>query len=197
MSMTIFSTPVIKPTLRFFSRIGLRATRWKIVSDALPDTPKGIIVAAPHTSNWDFLVMMAIALKLNIDLHWIGKHSLFKGILGPISRWLGGIAVDRRARKNTVQQVADRFAEVDSLYIVIAPEGTRSSVDNWKSGFYHMAHQAGVPLILAHLDGEKKEAGIRYEAFHPSGDYEADIKLIREFYKPFVGIKKKRNSNIE
>jgi 1-acyl-sn-glycerol-3-phosphate acyltransferase len=197
MSRTIFTTPLVKPILRTISRIGLRLTGWKIVSNTIPDAQKGIIIAVPHTSNWDFFVMMAIALKLDIDLHWIGKHSLFKGILGPIARWLGGISVDRRASKNTVQQVADRFIEAESLFIVIAPEGTRSSVTQWKSGFYHMAHQGGVPLILAHLDGQKKEAGIRSEVFNPTGNYEDDIQVIREFYKPFVGIKKKRHSTIE
>lgn len=195
--MTIFTTPVIRTLFRWLFQIGLFISGWRVEDKPLPDTRKGVIVAVPHTSNWDFPVMMAIAFKLSYDLHWIGKASLFKGPLGPLARWLGGIPVDRNARRNLVEQVATRFKTSQELFIVIAPEGTRGQVGQWRSGFYHMAHQGGVPLILAHIDGPSKVAGVRSEAFYTTGDYDSDIKEIRRFYKRFVGIKAKRHSEIE
>lgn len=195
--MTIFSTPIIRPILSFIAQFFLWLRGWKIEQDNIPPTPKAMLIAVPHTSNWDFMIMMAMALKFKIAIHWIGKDSLFKGVMGPIARWMGGIPVVRSERRNMVQQVADQFKSHDSLYIVIAPEGTRSSVGAWKSGFYHMANEGGVPVLLGYLDGQKKIAGIREEPFYPTGNYDEDIQLIRQFYKPFVGIKKKRHSEIE
>ena len=195
--MTIFTTPIVRTLFSSIFKLGFFIMGWKIEDKPVPDTRKGVIVAVPHTSNWDFPVMLAMAFKLNYDLHWIGKASLFKGPLGPVARWFGGIPVDRNTSRNLVEQVATRFKVSQDLFIVIAPEGTRGSVEQWRSGFYHMAHQAGVPLILAHIDGPSKTAGVRSEAFYTTGDYDKDIVEIRRFYRPYVGIKAKRHSSIE
>jgi len=186
--MTIFSTPILTALLRLLFRIGMKLTGWKIDNTERPKSNKAIIVAAPHTSNWDFMIMLALALELRYELHWIGKASLFKGPMGPFARWFGGIPVDRSKRTNMVEQIAENFKEREELFIVIAPEGTRSKVTQWKSGFYHMANLGDADIILAYLNGPNKRCGVRKEAFKPTGDYEQDIIEIQAFYQQHKGI---------
>ena len=153
----------------------------------LDNTKPCVIIVGPHTSNWDFPTMMIAAFVLGLDPHWVGKHTLFpKGILGALMRWLGGIGIDRRKAHNTVDQMIAQYAAREELMVLIAPEGTRSKVEHWKAGFYHIAVGAGVPIYLGFLDIKTRTTGIG-EAFYPTGDYEKDIVAIKAFYKDKVG----------
>ena len=121
----------------------------------------------------------------------MGKHTLFpKGPLGAIMRWFGGIAIDRRKRHNTVEQMAEEYRRRDELLVVITPEGTRSEVDRWKGGFYHIACAANVPIVLGFVDAKTKTTGLG-PTFYPTGDYEADLKEIMAFYENMQGLKKR------
>lgn len=165
---------------RWLGRFYLWLVGWKM-EGAKPPYKKYLILAAPHTSNWDVPLMLSMSYIYGIRVSWIGKHSLFKGPLGPFMRWIGGVPVDRRARHNAVQQMVDEFARRDELCILITPEGTRSRAEYWKSGFYYIAKEAGVPIVLGLLDFRRKVGGL-YEAFVPTGDLKADMDRIRAFY---------------
>lgn len=158
---------------------------WKLRGQK-PPYKKYLILAAPHTSNWDVPAMLSMSYVYGIRVSWIGKHSLFRGPLGPLMRWLGGVPVDRRSRNNAVQQMVDEFARRDTLALMITPEGTRSRAEFWKSGFYHIAREANVPIVLGLLDFKKKVGGL-FEAIETSGDMAADMDRIRAFYKGASG----------
>src|SRR5215211_7480307 len=158
---------------------------WHTVG-ALPDNPKGVLVVAPHTSNWDFLVLLLIAVALGIKTTWMGKHTLFRPPFGWLMRRLGGLPIDRTARHNVVDQAIQSFRDRDRLILAVLPEGTRKRTAYWKSGFYHIANGARVPLILGFADYKRKVGGIG-PAFMPSGDIEADMAVVRDFYTGMVG----------
>jgi 1-acyl-sn-glycerol-3-phosphate acyltransferase len=183
---TIFKTPVVSGFFRYFFKICTRLIGWKIVGEK-PADDKCVLIAAPHTSNWDFPTMMVAAFVLGMDVHWMGKHTLFpKGPLGAIMRWFGGIAIDRREARNTVEQMVAQYKKREQLLVLITPEGTRTRVDNWKAGFYHIAVGAGVPIYLGFVDTKTKQAGIM-QAFYPTGDYQQDLPAIMQFYKDKQG----------
>ncbi|WP_269619296.1 lysophospholipid acyltransferase family protein [Zhongshania sp. BJYM1] len=183
---TIFSTPYVSGFFRVVFKLLTRLRGWQVVGEK-PSDKKYVLIAAPHTSNWDFPTMMVAAFVLGLDPHWVGKHTLFpKGIIGVIMRWFGGVGVDRRAAQNTVDQMVAQYATRDEFMVLIAPEGTRSKVENWKAGFYHIAVGAGVPIYLAFLDTKKRQTGVG-KAFYPTGNYEKDILEIKAFYKDKVG----------
>jgi 1-acyl-sn-glycerol-3-phosphate acyltransferase len=158
---------------------------WR-VEGGLPENPKLVLIAAPHTSNWDFPFMMATAYVMRADLSWLGKHTLFEGPFGWFFKAMGGIAVDRRSPQNLVQKVAELFAASDTLVLAVPPEGTRSKVDYWKSGFYRIAVAAQVPIGLAFLDFDRKVCGIG-KLIMPTGDVRADMDQIRAFYAGIRG----------
>jgi 1-acyl-sn-glycerol-3-phosphate acyltransferase len=158
---------------------------WQMRGDK-PPYKKYVILAAPHTSNWDVPVMLSIAYVYGIPVSWMGKHSLFRGPLGWLIRRLGGLRVDRRARHNAVQQMVDEFARREELYLLITPEGTRARAEYWKSGFYHIAREAQVPIVLGQLDFKQRIGGLP-EVFHPTGDLKADMDHIRAFYEGAQG----------
>ena len=185
MARTIFDTPVINGFLCVLSDLCLKLTGWK-KEGQLPDVPKCVVIAAPHTSNWDFVFMLLMAFSFRIKVSWMGKNSLFKGAAGPIMRWLGGIPVDRSKNTGLVQQVVDRFDASSELFVAIPPEGTRGKVKQWKSGFYHVANGAGVPIALAFLDFKRKTGGFG-PLFTPTGNYEEDLKTIQTFYANVTG----------
>ncbi|QQD19625.1 lysophospholipid acyltransferase family protein [Spongiibacter nanhainus] len=188
---TIFRTPGVRHGFRWLFMLTCRLIGWKVVGKA-PAEKKCILIAAPHTSNWDFPTMMVAAFVLGLDIHWMGKHTLFpKGPLGAIMRWFGGIPVDRRAKHNTVEQMVEHFRQRDALLVLITPEGTRSKVERWKEGFYHIARGAEVPIYLGFVDASKKETGLG-PAFYPSGDVERDIAEIRRFYEGKTGFREHR-----
>lgn len=159
MARSLLTTPIIQPIFRAIALAGAKLSGWKM-ADPPPKFKKAIFAGGPHTSNWDFLVMLMGILIWRLDMRWIGKHTLFKGPAGPIMRWLGGISIDRGSTVNFVDQMVQRFDESDELLLIIAPEGTRKPVERWRSGFYHMAKGADVPIVLISLDYEKKEIGI-------------------------------------
>jgi len=151
-----------------------------------PPYKKYLILAAPHTSNWDVPLMLAMSYVYGIRLAWIGKHSLFRGPWGLLMRQVGGIPVDRRARHNAVQQMIAEFDSREELCLAITPEGTRGRADYWKSGFYYISLGAGVPIVLGLLDYEKKIGGL-FDVVYATGDLMADMDKIRDFYRNATG----------
>jgi len=166
--------------LRAVGRLYLRLFGWR-VEGSFPDVAKAVVIAAPHTSNWDMPLMLAIAYVLGIRPAWLGKRELFRGPFGSMMRWLGGLPVDRAVRQNLVQQVVEGFAAADRLHLVVPPSGTRSGATGWKSGFYHIARGARVPIVCAFLDYRRKVGGIG-PVLTPSGNVAADMVPIRAFY---------------
>lgn len=154
---------------------------WKpVVEFELP--PKCVLIAAPHTSNWDAFHLVTLANSIDIEINWITKDTLFKPPLGWLVRWLGAIPVNRRERTNMVDQMAEKFDELDRLILVVPAEGTRSRADYWKSGFYHIAQKANVPIVLGFLDYGKKTGGFG-PIIQPGGVLSEDMDTIRDFYK--------------
>jgi 1-acyl-sn-glycerol-3-phosphate acyltransferase len=164
------------------ARRWLRARGWRCIGSP-PDVPKYVIVAAPHTSNWDFAYMYAYAKITDTTIEWLGKHTLFEGQLGKIPKALGGVPVDRTSKHNLVDQIVQHFEERDRLALVVPPEGTRSRSEYWKSGFYHIARGADVPIALGIVDFGRREVGFG-PSFRLTGDVKADMDRIRAFYAP-------------
>jgi 1-acyl-sn-glycerol-3-phosphate acyltransferase len=185
MQRTIFNTPVINTLMRWISRLILGALGWRIEGRP-PTMSKYVLIAAPHTSNWDFPLTLMVCFSLEIKVYWMGKASLFPPILGCFPRWLGGIAVDRSRQGNLVQSTVDAFNQSAELIVIVPPEGTRAKVTQWKTGFYHIAQGAGVPIALGFMDYAKKLAGIE-TLFHPSGDIGIDLPKIQAFYSGISG----------
>lgn len=189
MHHTIFETPVVNSVMRALSRAGLKALGWRtegMTPDEIAAYPKYVLIAAPHTSNWDFPITLMVCFALRLKVYWMAKASLFAWPIGWLARWLGGIAIDRSASNNTVQNTVAAFAARERLAVIVAPEGTRGKVTHWKTGFYHMAHGAGVPIALAYLDFKHKAGGIG-RMFHTTGDIGADMAEIQQFYSGITG----------
>ena len=185
MQMTIFNTPVIRTLSHWLARFLLKVSGWKI-SGELPVEKKYVMIAAPHSSNWDFYYGLLMNLHFKNEVYWMGKKEIFKKPFGGIMRWFGGIAVDRSKSNNLVQSVVEEFKKKESLVVVVPPEGSRSKVDSWKSGFYFIASGAEVPILLGFLDYEKKVAG-----YGPllvlTNDKNNDMNKIKDFYKDIKG----------
>lgn len=161
-------------------RFGLWLLGWAAAPE-VPKERKYVIIAAPHTSNWDFPVMLFISFVLGLRVYWMGKHTLFSWPQGMLFRRLGGVSVDRRSHHNLVDQVAAEIAKRDDMILLVPPEGTRKKTEFWKSGFYYIARTAGVPIVLGYLDFGRKVGGLG-EVFWPTGDPDADIAHIAKFY---------------
>jgi len=159
--------------------------RWRTAGD-FPGHAKAVVLAAPHTSNWDGVWMIAVGGKYRVRLRWMGKASLGKGPLGWLARWAGLVPVDRSGGKDLVRAIADAFAAEPQLLLAVAPEGTRGMAGEWKSGFYHIARMAGVPILFAVMDYSTRTISISGEIW-PSGDYEADLAIIRTHYADAQG----------
>jgi 1-acyl-sn-glycerol-3-phosphate acyltransferase len=172
----------------------LRAFGWKI-EDRVPDVEKAVIVAAPHTSNWDLPFGLAVAWHLGLRLQWVGKHTLFKPPFGWFMRALGGIPVDRRASRGTVEALVTAMNEREKLMLAVAAAGTRRHAARWKTGFYWAAVGAKVPIVLGYLDYATKRGGLG-KAFVPTGDLHRDFQAIREFYAPMRGKHPERQGEI-
>ncbi len=180
---TIFTNRVIAPVCWLISAIGLKLTGWTVVGDLPAKGSKYVLIGAPHTSNWDFIIMLAAIFYKKETTYWMGKDSLFKGPLGVAAKWLGGIPIDRSKNNNTVDQMVGFFNGAQALNVVIPPEGTRGKTDRWKTGFYHIAAQADVPIILGFIDFSKKQTGFG-PVFYPTGNLQEDIDSIKSFYRP-------------
>jgi len=185
MHYTIFDTPVINVLMHWLARSILWLTGWRIVG-GVPAVPKYVLIAAPHTSNWDFPVALMVCFALRLRVYWMGKASLFPPLLGAVMRWLGGIPVNRARSGNLVQATVDAYNSNQRLIVIVPPEGTRSKVTQWKTGFYYIALGAGVPIALGYLDFSRKEAGLS-RMFEPTGDIAADMVEIQAFYAGFTG----------
>ena len=186
MRTTIFSTPILTPILRAISIVILKILRWQTRGGELPHQ-KFVLIGAPHTSNWDFPLMLMVVLKLRLRVFWMGKHTLFPLPFSGFMKWLGGIPINRSASHNVVRETVRQFKENKDLVVLVPPEGTRSKVARWKTGFYHIANMAEVPILMGYVNAEKKEAGFA-DFFYPTGDVEGDLEKIREFYHPIKGL---------
>lgn len=162
-----------------------RLLGWQVLG-AAPADKKLVIIAAPHETNWDLTQMLGIAFYYRIPVKWMGKHTLGQGPFGWLMRWWGLLPVDRNASTNVVDQVVEAFAQTDEMAVVIAPEGTRSDVKAWKTGFYTISKKAGVPVALGFIDYEKKFGGVDGTLI-PTGDYEADMETVSSYYMARVG----------
>ena len=167
-------------------RAGMRLSGWRFEGD-VPDVPRMVLIVAPHTSNWDFLVGLQAKLALRLGCTFIGKHTLFRWPLGVFMRWLGGIPVDRRKTSGFVSEVAAALRAADRMTVVLAPEGTRK-LAHWKSGFYRIATEAGVPILPVGFDYSRRVVFFA-PLFHPTGDYEKDLPVLRAHYRPEMGLR--------
>jgi len=187
MHLTIFDTPGVNALLRAGSRVFLKIAGWRIEGALPPGVHKCVLIAAPHTSNWDLPYTLMTAFVLRLHPYWMGKASIFKPPFGPLMRWLGGIAVDRAQSTNLVAASVEALKAADGpVQLIVPPEGTRSKVTRWKTGFYYIAVGAEVPVLLAYMDYAEKRAGLG-PVFTPTGDVDRDMEAIKAFYAPFKG----------
>jgi len=145
-----------------------------------------VLIGAPHTSNWDFILVLFMMIVEGIPVRWMGKDSLFWGPLGVFMRSVGVFPVNRSESTNMVDQVAARFSEVENLVIGLAPEGTRGKTTRWRTGFYYIALKARVPIVMAYIDYRDKIVGIG-PSLNPTGDLGAEFEQIRTFYSGITG----------
>lgn len=180
--------------LSFFSKTILKIIGWQL-DVKLPDEKKFILIGAPHTSNWDFPLTMLTFWTLHLPIHWVGKIQMFCGPLRYLFTALGGIPVDRSASRGFIDQLAEKFKHSEELVLTISPEGTRSKTEAWKSGFYYIALAAKVPICLGFIDYKTRTIGFK-QLLHPSGDIEADMKVIADFYQGIEGKHPEKQSPI-
>ena len=169
------------------ARVFWACSSWRLVSEPAPDRPT-VLIGAPHTSNWDFVFMLAITWRLDTRIRWLGKKSLFRGWRGPIMRRLGGIPVDRAAPSDVVAEVVDRIQSGDVFGLVVTPDGTRTDHTHWKSGFYRIAREAQLPVTLGYVDRTTKTTGLG-PTIELSGDVSSDMDRIRAFYADKAGFR--------
>lgn len=187
MTRTVFDTPIIAPLLRITSRRLLRLLGWRVEGELSPRAARCVVIAAPHTSNWDFPYTLLAAFALGMHIRWLGKASLFRAPFGGVARWLGGIPVPRDRSSNLVaSSVAALVGALGPLQVVVSPEGTRARAAQWKTGFHHMARGAGLPIQLSYLDWGERRCGLG-PLVDPGDDVQADIAHIKAFYAPFRG----------
>ena len=171
--------------LKLLSKKILELAGWQL-DIVLPEEKKFVLIGAPHTSNWDFPLTMLTFWTLDLKIYWVAKKQMFWGPLHYLFTSWGGIPIDRKSTTGFIEQIAERFEQADEMVLTISPEGTRSKTEHWKSGFYHIAMTAKVPICLAYVDYSKKKLGFT-EVVYPSGDIDADMKIIAEFYKDIKG----------
>jgi 1-acyl-sn-glycerol-3-phosphate acyltransferase len=193
MHRTIFTTPLVNTALRGLSLAFLRVKGWQVEGSLPAHAEKCVLIAAPHTSNWDLPYTLMVAFVLRLNVYWVGKSSLFKWPFGPVMRWLGGIAVNRAQSTNMVAASAQALQAADGrVQLVVAPEGTRGRSGEtgkaleWKTGFYYIAQGAGVPILMAYLDYTQKRGGLG-PTLTPSGDIQKDMETVKAFYAPIQG----------
>ena len=174
------------PVIASIGRLAYRFTGWKCVGEK-PRLRRYVVIAAPHTSNWDGFYLFLAAAMLGLELNYFGKHSLFVGPLGWFLRFTGGIPLNRSARHGFVDQAVDWFAVRETFALGVAPEGTRFKTAGWKTGFYYIALRAKVPVALGFIDYANREAGLYPELFEPTGDIDRDFDRLREIYSKSRG----------
>lgn len=166
---------------RALGRAVLRIAGWRI-DGRVPALPRMVVCVAPHTSNWDFVIGYAAKMTLGLRAHWLGKHTLFRAPFGGFMRRMGGIPVDRSAAHGVVAQVADWYRREPQLMLGVTPEGTRRKVDRWKTGFYHIAREADVPIWPVALDWGTRVVRLG-EPLVPTGDETADLEVLQAFFR--------------
>lgn len=187
MHRTIFDTPLVNTLLRAFSVSFLKLSGWKVEGQLPPGAEKSVFIAAPHTSNWDLPYTLMVAFALRLNVYWMGKEQIFKPPFRGLMMWLGGIPVRRETSNNLVAASVEAIKTANGpLQLIVPPEGSRSKVRYWKTGFYHIAVGAQVPIVLAYMDYSRKVSGLG-PVFLPTGDIEADMAAIKAFYAPFKG----------
>ena len=182
---TIFDAPIITPLLRWISIFILHSARWE-VKGRKPDVSKYVMTAAPHTSNWDFVLVLLMAFALRIRIYIMAKKELVDLPFGFLFKYIGVIPVDRNRSTNTVEQAVELMEKNSELAILISPDGTRKKTDRWKTGFYHIARLADIPILFGYLDWGRKQGGVG-DLFKPTEDMEADMKAIQMFYAKMTG----------
>lgn len=171
--------------LQAIARAILRIGGWEMVGE-LPAEKRAVVIAAPHTSNWDGFWALVYKVAMRLDIHFFAKESLFWFPLSTLLRALGGIPLDRKRAASAVDQAIEKFRNNESFYFGLAPEGTRSRADHWKSGFYRIAEGADVPVVLGFLDYGKRRIGIG-PTLRLSGDWHKDLEFCQAFYKDVQG----------
>lgn len=190
MKTTIFNTPLLSGIFRLIARFFLWILGWRVKGE-LPDIPKFVLIGAPHTSNWDFVLFLGLIFHLRANVHFMGKAELFRFPIGWFFRYCGGVPVDRKKSTGLVDQMVKVYNESEKFILTIAPEGTRHHVVEWKRGFYHIAKGAEVPIVMAVVDGKHKEVRVG-QVFQPTEDAEADMTAIQGYFTGVVGINPRR-----
>jgi len=193
--ITIFNTPFLSYFLHLLTRAILGLIGWK-VEGRFPDLPKFVVIAAPHTSNWDFLLFLATIFHLRANVRFMGKAELFRGPFAWFFYWCGGIPVDRSKSTGLVEQMVSACEASKKFILVIAPEGTRKHVREWKMGFYHIAKSADIPIVLVAVDGIRRKVLVG-QVFQPGQDAEADLKAIKQYYAGMTGVKPRKEIPLE
>lgn len=188
--LTIYNTPIISGLFRMLAKLCMALAGWRI-EGKLPNIPKFVFIGAPHTSNWDFILFLGLAFGLRVEARFLGKAELFRWPVGWFFRYCGGIPVNRKQSQGLVEQTTKAIQESERFILVIAPEGTRHYVTEWKRGFYNIAKGAGIPIVLGRVDGKHKVVNVG-ETFYPTDDMEADIKAIQHMFTGYTGIKPRR-----
>ncbi len=186
MKNTIFTTPILSSFFRLLSALLMYLFGWR-VEGTLPNIPKYIIIGAHHTSNWDFPLFLGVIFHLKANVRFMGKEEIFRWPFGWFFYWCGGVPVYRKKSTGLVEQMVEACEKSDKFILTIAPEGTRYHVTEWKMGFYHIARNAGIPIVMAVVDGKKKTMHVG-QIFYPTENMDADIKAIKGYFEGMVGI---------
>ncbi|CAI8278826.1 MAG: Uncharacterised protein [Porticoccaceae bacterium UBA1117] len=188
MRYTLFSTPVLTPLLRVLSKISLKIIRWRVEGSLPTDHKKYVLIVAPHTSNWDFILFIFAVSVLRLQPSVLIKHTLFIGPLGWFLRYCGAIPVNRKQAGSLVTYISDIYAAKEEFVLIITPEGTRSPNAKWKRGFHHVATTAGVPILVVYVDSARRKIGVE-GLMQPSEDIDADIQTLKTFFDTKKGLK--------
>lgn len=188
MRYTLFSTPLLTPLLRIFSKIILKVIRWRVDGTLPKDHKKYVLIVAPHTSNWDFILFVLAVSVLRLQPSVLIKDSLFVGPLGWFLRYCGAIPVNRKQAGSLVTYISSIYAAQDEFVLIITPEGTRSPNANWKRGFHHVATIAGVPILVVYVDSTRRVIGVE-GLMEPSDDIDSDMQTLKTFFDTKKGLK--------
>ena len=188
MRYTLFSTPLFTPLLRVLSKIILKIIRWQVIGYLPEDQKKYVLIVAPHTSNWDFILFVLAVSVLRLKPSVLIKSTLFVGPLGWFLRYCGAIPVNRSQASSLVTYIASIYEERDEFVLIITPEGTRSPNPNWKRGFHHVATTAEVPILVVYVDSAIRTIGIE-GLMEPTDDADADLRELKTFFDAKRGLK--------
>ena len=173
------------PVTRWLARTVMRLAGWRMAG-TLPDVPRLVMIAAPHTTNWDFPLGIVVMYAAGFRVNFLGKDTLFRPPLGWVMRWLGGRPVNRQAAHGVVEESVRTIQQADRFILALAPEGTRKRVSQWRTGFYRIAERAGLPIVLGYFDYPRKEVGFG-PTLWATGDLDRDLAEIQAFYRTKTG----------